>query len=94
VGLRSEVALWRLHARLGILAPAVVAVVSPQSGVLRALLVHEHHVDDDARAVGPGEGRRDAAVADEVTFAHPVRNHRGATIGSATVLLPFSPGPP
>ena len=69
VRLGAGVALRRLHARVGVLAPAVVAVVAPGHRVLRARLVDEHEVDDDARVAGPREARRRAAVADEVARA-------------------------
>ena len=58
VRLGAGIALRRLHARIGVLAPAVVAVVAPGHRVLRARLVDEHEVDDDARAVRPRDARR------------------------------------
>src|SRR3954447_2218674 len=67
VRLRAEVARRRLGPGVGVLAPAVVAIVAVEDVVLGALLVDEHEVDDDARAVGPAElGRQRAAVADEI----------------------------
>ncbi len=73
VRLGARVALRRLHAGVGVLAPAVVAVVAPQHRVLGALLVDQHEVDDHLRAVRPLERRRRAAVADQVAGADCVR---------------------
>ena len=77
--LGPEVEPGRFDAGIRVLAPAVVAIVAPADGVLRALLVHEHDVDDDSEAAGPGEPFRLRAVADEVALSHAVGDHR-ATI--------------
>src|SRR3954454_19792736 len=67
VRLGAEGARRRLRPGVGVLAPAVVAIVAVDDVVLGALLVDEHEIDGDARAVGPAEpGRQRAAVADEV----------------------------
>ena len=79
VRLGAGIALRRLHAGIGVLAPAVVAVVAPQHRVLGALLVHEHEVDDDPRAAGPREARRLAAVADEIARANRLGDHARAS---------------
>ena len=85
VRLGAGVALRRLHARVGVLAPAVVAVIAPHDGVLRALLVDEHEVDDDLRAVGPVELRRGAAVADQVARPDGVGDHAASRRAPARV---------
>src|SRR3989442_6340093 len=83
MGLGATIALRRIDARIRILAPAVVAIVVPEDRVLRSLLVDEDDVDDESGAIRPGEDRREAAVADEVARADPLRDHRAPTIGSA-----------
>ena len=85
VRLGAGVALRRLHARVGVLAPAVVAVVAPHDGVLRALLVDQHQVDDDVGAAGPGERRRGAAVADQVARPDGVGDHAASRRAPARV---------
>jgi len=77
--LRPEVEAGRLDAGIRVLAPAVVAVVAPADRVFRALLVHEHDVDDDPGTAGPGESFRLRPVADEVALSHEVGDHH-ATI--------------
>ena len=77
VRLGAGIALRRLHAGVGVLAPAVVAVVAPGHGVLRARLVDEHEVDHDPGAAGPRDARRVAAVADEVARADGGRDVAG-----------------
>src|SRR6185312_10361368 len=80
VRLGAGIAVRRLDSRVGVLAPAVVAVVTPQHGVLRALLVDEDEVHDDAGAVRPLEPRRGAAVADQVAPQHRLRDHARGSI--------------
>ena len=74
VRLGRRVGLRRLDAGLGVLPPAVVAIVAPPHRVLAALLVDEHQVDGHARVLRPFEARGVAAVADKIALAHGVRD--------------------
>src|SRR6185437_12302725 len=78
VRLGAGVAVGRLDARVGVFAPAVVAVVAPEDGVFRPLLIDKDEVHDDAGAVRPVETRRGAAVADQVAPLDRLRDHRGS----------------
>src|SRR5438552_17200875 len=82
VGLGARIALRRIDARIWILAPAVVAIVAPEDGVLRSLLVNEDDVDDQSGAVRPREARREPAIPDEVARADPFGDQSVPTIGS------------
>src|SRR5262249_10148735 len=80
VRLRAGIPLRRVGAGPGGVAPAAVAVVAPQHGVLRAPLLDAAQGGDDAGAVRPGEARRRAPVADEVAGPDGVRDVHGATL--------------
>jgi hypothetical protein len=74
VSLGAPIALRRLDARLRVLAPAVVALISPQDRVLRALLVDEDYVYGDTGIARPRERWRGAAITGQVPPTDPFGN--------------------
>jgi hypothetical protein len=72
VRLGAAIPLWRLNPGTGVLTPTLVAIVAPQDGGLRALLVDKDEVDHDAGAIRPFEPGWCTPIPDQVATTDPL----------------------